>query len=416
VGTTTTAPNGEQHVRKLPERTGGVNPCFNEEAVETLLLRIKSSLALLLCLLPVAGCRQDLFPTADGKIHFGVSAPVTGDNAQYARLWRQGFDLALEDIRRQGGVRGREVVLDWEDSESDPKQAVNIAQRFVDDPSILAEMGDFSSPCSMAASPVYQRGGLVQFGFTNSHPDFTKGGSYMFSTSASQEVSARLLLDLAENYSKRTAVLYVNNDWGKSSIDIYVAEAAKHGVEVPVLEGFADSTTDFRPLLLKVRDAGVDVLVIQSYYRSAALIVRQTHQVGLENIKVVWGNYSQEFISLGGAAAEGTSAMQNFYAPDAGPEAQAFVRRFRERFHTDPDYFNVGAYDALLELAWAAGQTPQPTRESIRGTLATAHMIPSVIYGPFSFGPDRRMSHQTYKEMIVRNGAYAPGATLSLAQ
>jgi hypothetical protein len=43
-------------------------------------------------------------------------------------------------------------------------------------------------------------------------------------------------------------------------------------------------------------------------------------------------------------------------------------------------------------------------------------MIPSVIYGPFKFGPDRRMSHQTYKEMIVRNGAYAPGATLSLAQ
>ncbi len=35
---------------------------------------------------------------------------------------------------------------------------------------------DFSSGASMAASPIYQRGGLVQFGFTNSHPDFTKGG------------------------------------------------------------------------------------------------------------------------------------------------------------------------------------------------------------------------------------------------
>ncbi len=202
----------------------------------------------------------------------------------------------------------------------------------------------------MAASPIYQRGGLVQFGFTNSHPDFTEGGSYMFSTSASQEVSARLLLAFAEHYGKRTAVLYVNNNWGKSSVDIYVAEAAKHGVEVPVLEGFADSTTDFRPLLLKVRDAGLDVLVNQSYYRSAALIVRQTHQVGLENTKVAWGNYSEEFIRLGGEAAEGTSAMHNFYAPDAGPHAPEFVRRFRGRYHSDPDYFNMGAYDALLQL------------------------------------------------------------------
>jgi branched-chain amino acid transport system substrate-binding protein len=370
--------------------------------------------ALTVLLLPLIACRQDLSPTADGKIHFGVSAPLTGDNAQYARLWRQGFDLALEDINSHGGVRGRRVVLDWEDSESDPKQAVNIAQRFVDDPRILAEMGDFSSPCSMAASPVYQRGGLVQFGFTNSHPDFTKSGNYMFSTSASQQVSARLLLDLAEHYGRRTAVLYVNNDWGKSSVDIYVAEAGKHGVEVPVVEGFADNTTDFRPLLLKVRDAAVDVLVIQSYYRSAALIVRQTHQVGLEHTKVVWGNYSQEFINLAGEAAEGTSAMQNFYAQDAGPQAQDFVRRFQVRYKTDPDYSNVGAYDALMQLAWAAGQTPQPTRQSIRETLATARNIPSVIYGPFAFGPDRRMSHQTFKELIVHNGAYVPAGTVSL--
>jgi branched-chain amino acid transport system substrate-binding protein len=370
--------------------------------------------ALAVLLLPLISCQQDLSPTADGKVHFGVSAPVTGDNAQYARLWRQGFSLALDDINDHGGVRGRQVVLDWEDSESDPKQAVNIAQRFVDDPRILAEMGDFSSPCSMAASPVYQRGGLVQFGFTNSHPDFTKGGDYMFSTSASQQVSARLLLDLAEHYGRRTAILYVNNDWGKSSVDIYVAEAAKHGVAVPVVEGFTDSTTDFRPLLLKVRDAGVDVLVIQSYYRSAALIVRQTHQVGLEHTKVVWGNYSQEFINLAGVAAEGTSAMQNFYAQDAGPQAQDFVRRFRATYKVDPDYFNVGAYDALMQLAWAAGQTPQPTRQSIRETLAAARNIPSVIYGRFAFGPDRRMSHQTFKELIVHNGTYVPGGAFSL--
>jgi ABC-type branched-subunit amino acid transport system substrate-binding protein len=86
--------------------------------------------ALSVVLLPLIACRQDLSPTADGKVHFGVSAPLTGDNAQYARLWRQSFDLALEDINRQGGVRGRGVVLDWEDSESDPKRAVNHAQRF----------------------------------------------------------------------------------------------------------------------------------------------------------------------------------------------------------------------------------------------------------------------------------------------
>jgi branched-chain amino acid transport system substrate-binding protein len=110
-----------------------------------------------------------------GPVYYGVSGPVTGPNAEYGRLWKQGFDLALTKINAAGGINGRPVALKWEDSQSDPKQTVPIAQKFVDDREVIAELGDFSSPASMAASSVYQDAGLVQFGFTNSHPDFTKG-------------------------------------------------------------------------------------------------------------------------------------------------------------------------------------------------------------------------------------------------
>jgi hypothetical protein len=37
-----------------------------------------------------------------------------------------------------------------------------------------------------------------------------------------------------------------------------------------------------------------------------------------------------------------------------------------------------------------------------------------VIYGPFAFGPDRRMSDQTFKELIVHNGAYVLAGSVSL--
>jgi hypothetical protein len=37
--------------------------------------------ALTVLLLPLIACQQDLSPTADGKVHFGVLAPITGDNA-----------------------------------------------------------------------------------------------------------------------------------------------------------------------------------------------------------------------------------------------------------------------------------------------------------------------------------------------
>ena len=132
---------------------------------------------------------------AADPVVLGVSGPLTGPNAQYGAQWKQGFDLALEEFGGTVGPDKRPLVYQFEDSQSDPRQSVAIAQKFVADPRIVMELGDFSSPASMAASPIYQRAGLVQFGFTNSHPDFTKGGDYMWSNSTTQKDDAPGLAD-----------------------------------------------------------------------------------------------------------------------------------------------------------------------------------------------------------------------------
>src|SRR3984957_10793734 len=115
-------------------------------------------------------------------VTIGVSGPLTGQNAQYGAQWKRGFDLALDQVNAKG-VKGRPLQYVFEDSQADPRQSVAIAQKFVSDPKIVVEVGDFSSTASMAASSIYQRAGLVQFGFTNSHPNFTKGGDFMWSNS-----------------------------------------------------------------------------------------------------------------------------------------------------------------------------------------------------------------------------------------
>ena len=97
-------------------------------------------------------------PAKGEPITMGVSGPLTGPNAQYGAQWKQGFDLALDEINADGGIKGRPLAYMFEDSQSDPRQSVAVAQKFVADPKIVVELGDFSSPASMAASPIYQRG------------------------------------------------------------------------------------------------------------------------------------------------------------------------------------------------------------------------------------------------------------------
>jgi branched-chain amino acid transport system substrate-binding protein len=132
---------------------------------------------------------------AGDPVLVGVSGPLTGQYAQYGADWKRGFDLALAEVNDSGGIAGRPLATDFQDTQSDPRQSVAVAQRFAGDPRVVMEPGDFSSAASMAASPIYQRGKLVQFGFTNSHPDFTKGGDYMWSNAPNQADDMPILAD-----------------------------------------------------------------------------------------------------------------------------------------------------------------------------------------------------------------------------
>src|SRR5215468_3986780 len=104
---------------------------------------VKGSLA---AVVAGAAASRAAFAQSSEPITLGVSGPLTGPNAQYGTQWKQGFDLALDEIQAAGGINGRKLVYVFEDSQSDPRQSVAIAQKFVSDPKILMEMGDFSSP------------------------------------------------------------------------------------------------------------------------------------------------------------------------------------------------------------------------------------------------------------------------------
>ena len=157
-------------------------------------------------------------PAASAPLYFGVSGPLTGSWAQYGAQWKKGFDLALGTINAAGGVKGRQLAYVFEDSQSDPKQSVVVAQKFVADSRIIAELGDFSSTASMAASSIYQRAGLVQLGFTNSNPAFTTGGDYMWSNSTTQKDDAPNLAQYAVNEIglKKLGVFFLMVSFGAS--------------------------------------------------------------------------------------------------------------------------------------------------------------------------------------------------------
>ncbi|MGF6534462.1 MULTISPECIES: ABC transporter substrate-binding protein [Paraburkholderia] len=342
-------------------------------------------------------------------VYFGVSGPLTGPNAQYGAQWKAGFDLALDEINADGGINGHPLQYVFEDSQSDPRQAVTIAQKFVSDPRILIELGDFSSPASMAASPIYQRAGLVQLGFTNSHPDFTKGGDFIWSPSVSQADAQPLIADLAAKEGlHHVAVLYQNTDWGRASKDVFVKAAASRGVQVVAAEGYQTTDKDFRATLVRVNGAHPDGLVLISYYADGAQIVRQARESGIHLPVVAAGSvYSPKFLELGGDAVNGVATNTNFFPGDPRPEVQRFVHGFEAKYHREPDAFNAFAYDATIIAAYAL-RTGGLDRKGVRDALPKLHDVPSVVFGKANFDPNtRRIAGVKSIDLVVRNGQWA---------
>ncbi|SEC12020.1 amino acid/amide ABC transporter substrate-binding protein, HAAT family [Rhizobiales bacterium GAS188] len=347
--------------------------------------------------------------TSGEPILIGVSGPLTGPNAQYGAQWKTGFDLALEEINRKGGIGGRPLAYVFEDSQSDPRQSVAIAQKFVADPRIVIELGDFSSPASMAASPIYQRAGLVQFGFTNSHPDFTKGGDFMWSNSVSQADEQPALADFAIKKLglKKLAIIHLNTDWGRSSADILAKSIKEDGAEVVAKEGFLPDEKDFRSTLVRVREANPDGIALIAYYADGALVARQLSAVGITlPVVAVSSVYSPKFLELGGEAVNGIYTTANFFPDDPRPEVQNFVKIYRAKYNKEPDTFGAVAYDTILLVAEDIKEFGTD-RKAIRDGLMQIHDVPSVIFGKVKFDPvTRRVAGAQHIALVVRDGKF----------
>ncbi len=345
---------------------------------------------------------------AGEPVVIGVSGPLTGQNAQYGAQWKKGFDLALGEINAASGVKGHPLAYQFEDSQSDPRQSVAIAQKFVSDPRIVVEAGDFSSTASMAASPIYQRAGLVQFGFTNSHPNFTKGGDYMWSNSLAQtDETPRLANYAAALGLKRVAVLHLNTDWGRTSEKIFLQTAKAIGLEVVDSEGYQPDEQDFRSTLVRVRDAKPDGIVLISYYADGALISRQVRSVGLaEPIVAIGSIYSPKFIELGGKDVEGVYTESTFFPGDSRPEVRSFVDKFKAKYGEEPDEFNADAYDTMILLA-AVMNGYGTDRKAIHDGLGAIKGVPSVIFGRATFDPGtRRVAGGVPAYLVVKDGRF----------
>ncbi|OOV98687.1 ABC transporter substrate-binding protein [Pseudomonas sp. MF4836] len=366
-----------------------------------------SSLALLALALAGAGMAH----AAQPSVRIGYQLPLTGNTAQYGQDFKAAAEIALKEFNASGRIPVP-VEIVFEDSRSDAKEAVSIARKFADDPSIVGVLGDFTSTVSMASAQVYKRAGLSQLSQTASHPDYTKISKWQFRNITNQDQEGPFNADwIASQGFKKVAVIGEQTDWGQSAVQAFEKKAKENGIEVVFSEYFNRGIPDFRSLITKVDRVHPDAIYGAIFYEDAAQFLKQLHQLGVKApVFSSSAAYNEQLIKLAGKDADGLRLTSTFLPTVDAENVRHFVTAWKAvRNGEEPGQFPAQAYDATnIMLAAVARTYPDATRDKVRQALAETKDFPGVT-GSTTFDADRE-PHKSLVKVEVVNGKFEPSA------
>jgi branched-chain amino acid transport system substrate-binding protein len=306
-----------------------------------------------------------------GKIlRIATIAPISS-NLNVAKEILRGVAQAQDEINNRGGIDGKLIEVEIANDENNPDTAREIAQNLVRDKDILTVIGHNSSDATIAAAPVYQKGGLVTISPTSVAKELSGIGSFIFRTTPNTRNLADRLADYTVRTAHKTKVAICSDsqsEASKSFKEEFIWSLSELGARVaPTVCDF--SAKNFNPQELPsqaIGDGADAILLIPAVDKihQAIEVARANH-----NRLVLLGShtmYTFETLQTGQQDVKGM-VLAAIWHPDVNPQS-SFVRDTIKYWGGAGSWRTATSYDATKVTIEALKQGTQ--RDRIQQTLA----------------------------------------------
>ncbi|NVZ49350.1 branched-chain amino acid ABC transporter substrate-binding protein [Pseudomonas sp. B6002] len=220
---------------------------------------------------------------AADTIKIGIAGPKTGPVTQYGDMQFMGAKQAIADINAKGGVDGKMLEAKEYDDACDPKQAVAVANKVVND-GVKFVVGHLCSSSTQPASDIYEDEGVIMITPAATSPEITsRGYKLVFRTigldSAQGPAAGNYIADHVK--PKVVAVIHDKQQYGEGIATAVKQTLEKKGVKVALFEGINAGDKDFGSLIQKLKQANVDFVYYGGYHPELGLILRQAKEKGV---------------------------------------------------------------------------------------------------------------------------------------
>jgi len=306
---------------------------------------------------------------------------MSGPGTTSGVMFKQGVEMAIKEINAAGGISGRKISYSSEDTQSNPGVAKGLTQKAIDN-DVFAIMGPVFSGSIMVSMTESKRGETPNFTGGEAAAITQQGNPWVFRTAFGQSVSFPKLARYINAKSKKLAVLYVNNDFGKGGQSTIKQLLATGPTQIVAEISTESGQIDFSAAVIQAKQSGADALFAYTNEEESARLLRELRKQGWN--KPVIGETvltSAKVVELAGEAANGAVAHVGLTVE--APQLQAWGKKYQAMYNTVSDHNGVKGYTAMYILKAAIEKSGKVDRKAaataIRNSCFTAKQYPNVL-------------------------------------
>ncbi len=273
--------------------------------------------------------------------------------------YKNGMDLAVEEINNAGGINGKKVELVIRDDNSNTGDAVRAVEDLLSRDKVDVLTGTFLSHIGLAVTD-YAKHKKVFFLASEPLTDkivWEDGNRYTFRLRASTYMQVAMLVPEAVKMNKkRWAVVYPNYEYGQSAVATFkkLLKEAQPDVEFVAEQATPLGKVDAANVIQALADAKPDAMFNVLFAADLAKLVRAGTQRNffkdLSVVSLLTGE--PEYLDpLGAETPEGWVVTgYPWYAIDT-PEHKKFLEAYQAKFNDYPRLGTIVGYSAIKSLA-----------------------------------------------------------------
>jgi branched-chain amino acid transport system substrate-binding protein len=344
-------------------------------------------------------------------VKLGLVVPAAGDAGRVGQSMRQAAELALAD---HAGALHRKVELLVREEPFDPRQAVGVAERLVQE-GVWGVVGHFYSSTSIPAAAVYAGAGIPQITPTATHPRLTaQGWPTVFRVSGRDDQQAETAVEfiLSRLRGRRIVIIHDRTEYGRNLAEGCLRALQRRGRRAAAVEEIAQGDKAFGELVGRLAVHPPDVLYFAGIFREAGYLLKQMRQAGLR-ATFVSGDavLDPEFVKIAGEAAASGAYLTFSPDPRRLSSAQDVIRRFEAQYGPIGPYV-LHTYDAVGVLLQGI-QVADPRSNTSGELRKVAQAIHGMVYrgalGRLQWDRRGDLTRSPYVVYVARKGGSLDG-------